>query len=139
LNIQLLRFVYDLKQGQKCKVADDIEFPHELDLNPWVEDKQNEGEEPKEEKKEAKVEGYSFIDPLQVPVERKEPEPVGNPEYKYELVAVLLHLGATPFGGHYVAHIKSTYVSIALIFLESWPLSNNHLGQISGTASMTKM
>lgn len=101
LNLQLLRFVYDTKQGKKCKVADDIDFPHELDLTPWV--KEFKPTEQAKGSQEKKTEGFS-LDPVAA-----ECTP-GNDEHKYQLVAVLLHLGATPFGGHYIAHIKSRFV-----------------------------
>uniref|UniRef100_A0A6B2KXB1 Ubiquitin carboxyl-terminal hydrolase n=1 Tax=Arcella intermedia TaxID=1963864 RepID=A0A6B2KXB1_9EUKA len=75
INIQLLRFIFDKKTSQKKKLTDPIEFPMELDMNPYIDHE-------------------SFSNPQ-------------PPEYfKYQLSAVLLHLGPSAHGGHYVVHLR---------------------------------
>ena len=83
--------MYDIKQQKKLKVAEAIEFPHEINFHQWL------SNEPVGEKSNA----FDVIDPLLKTADNN------DAENSYQLVAVLLHLGTTAFGGHYIAHIKS--------------------------------
>ena len=79
------------------------------------------------EEKPGATEGFDFVDPVAKDAAKKP----RNEDNVYELVAVLLHLGATPFGGHYIAHIKSRYLLIKTAIFTL-------LEQSSGIVSMIK-
>eukprot|EP01130_Rhizamoeba_saxonica_P005953 TRINITY_DN2361_c0_g1_i1.p1 TRINITY_DN2361_c0_g1~~TRINITY_DN2361_c0_g1_i1.p1 ORF type:complete len:938 (+),score=212.59 TRINITY_DN2361_c0_g1_i1:55-2868(+) len=66
LNIQLLRFLYDMRSGTKKKKNNAFTFPLELDMSEYVEEE----------------------------------------ESIYDLYAILIHIGQSAHGGHYVAHIR---------------------------------
>jgi len=73
LNVQLLRFVYDTKEGIKKKLTGVVSFPLELDTT-----------------KHCSLHTKSAYDKSNL----------------YQLTAVLLHIGTSANGGHYIAHIR---------------------------------
>ncbi|EKX40481.1 hypothetical protein GUITHDRAFT_52087, partial [Guillardia theta CCMP2712] len=79
LNLQLLRFVYDIKSGNRRKVSSQISFPKVLDLSNWCGQAKN-----------GKEMGAHCSE---------------NP-YLYELQCVIVHTGSSAVQGHYIAHVK---------------------------------
>lgn len=76
LNLQLLRFVYDVQRNVRQKLNSHIIFPEVLDMSPFL--------------------GNGDVGNL------SNSESSGV----YILSAVLIHRGSSPHSGHYIAHIK---------------------------------
>ncbi|ELR16489.1 ubiquitin domain containing protein [Acanthamoeba castellanii str. Neff] len=80
LNLQLMRFVYDIKTFQKRKLQDSIAFPLEIDMGKYMQE----------------------FDERQNEVENKR----RRKGLAYELVGVLIHVGPGANVGHYIAHTR---------------------------------
>ncbi|KAJ3225360.1 hypothetical protein HDU81_007969 [Chytriomyces hyalinus] len=83
LNIQLLRFVYDVVKQVKRKVRTTVCFPNTLDMNSYL-GKYNENGD------EKTCEG-------------------NGPQNVYTLSAVLMHRGTSAYAGHFIARIRDPF------------------------------
>ena len=93
LNLQLLRFVYDVNTNSRKKVVSSISFPKELDLGKWLKrDDGVAGSAGGKRRKTAGSQGAAAQD--------------GANKGMYDLEAVVLHTGASAVQGHYIAHVK---------------------------------
>lgn len=77
INFQLLRFVYDKQLTTKKKVRSKFSFPLTLGMSPYVGTKDSSNSSASSSDNDT-----------------------------YELSAVLIHKGASAYGGHYIAHIR---------------------------------
>lgn len=85
LNLQLLRFVYDVQKNARQKLNSHIIFPEILDMSPYFHDS---------------------IDAVSSSNSGDHDDSKNNPKHIYILTAVLIHRGSSPHSGHYIAHIK---------------------------------
>lgn len=92
LNLQLLRFVYDVQKNVRQKLNSYIIFPEILDMNPYFKDS-------------TRPRGTSF-DNLYLINGSPTMKPQSEKSNIYILSAVLIHRGSSPHSGHYIAHIK---------------------------------
>jgi ubiquitin carboxyl-terminal hydrolase 48 len=93
LNLQLLRFVYDVNTNSRKKVVSSISFPKELDLGKWLKSEDGvAGSAGGKRRKTTGSQGAAAQD--------------GANKGMYDLEAVVLHTGASAVQGHYVAHVK---------------------------------
>ncbi|KAJ3401817.1 hypothetical protein HDU80_005679 [Chytriomyces hyalinus] len=83
LNIQLLRFVYDVVKQVKRKVRTTVCFPNTLDMNSYL----GKGNDDSDEKI------FKGNDPQNV----------------YTLSAVLMHRGTSAYAGHFIARIRDPF------------------------------
>ena len=91
LNLQLLRFVYDVNTNSRKKVM--ISFPKELDPGKWLKrDDGVAGSAGGKRRKTAGSQGAAAQD--------------GANKGMYDLEAVVLHIWARSVQGHYIAHVK---------------------------------
>lgn len=112
LNVQLLRFKYDVRDGRKKKIRSRILVPLEIDMAPFLnmtrsklkfKKRENEGENAEPDAMEINLTNKGAD-------EDEEMKDVDS-EHVYVLTAVLNHQGASASGGHYTAYIlDSKYV-----------------------------
>nr|CAH8827160.1 unnamed protein product [Trichobilharzia regenti] len=96
LCIQLLRFTYDSKTGQRKKYKASIRLPDLLELTRVIDDKKTN----KQSSSEHSVECLSTD---------------SDPSYSaYRLCGVLLHIGNQPTSGHYIAVLRDSYNDISV-------------------------
>lgn len=99
LNLQLLRFVYDVQRNIRQKLNSHIIFPEILDMSPFLES----GMSIKSKKQNSLESMFSSNNNYNNLYSN------GNNQSKssiYILSAVLIHRGSSPHSGHYIAHIK---------------------------------
>lgn len=89
LNLQLLRFVYDIQRNVRQKLNSHIIFPEILDMNLYL-------------KNSARS---SSLD-LSIRNNNNSLTHASHKSNIYILSAVLIHRGSSPHSGHYIAHIK---------------------------------
>ena len=100
LNLQLLRFVYDVKSNSRKKVSSTINFPKVLNLSKWFKPPDLHvpavgGDKGQKNATRGRV--------------MPSPAAVGSweeTECVYELEATVMHTGASAVQGHYIAHVK---------------------------------
>lgn len=84
LNLQLLRFVYDVQRNSRQKLNSYITFPERLDMSPFLDASSSH----------------------HLPRQSRSASMSLSQSYMYTLTAVLIHRGSSPHSGHYIAHIK---------------------------------
>jgi len=77
LNIQLMRFVYDMERGRKKKLTKKVTFESELDLHPFIPNK----------------------------VDGKATKEVLKSQSRYTIYAILCHIGESATAVHYIVYI----------------------------------
>eukprot|EP00960_Hanusia_phi_P006406 183786-Hanusia_phi.AAC.2 len=112
LNLQLLRFVFDLKSGNRRKVNTQISFPKILDLSRWCGQAKSESSTPEQsgsEKRKRRKTEKAAANCVQAEKKAKENgvATVDN-TYLYELQCVIVHTGSSAIQGHYIAHVKES-------------------------------
>ena len=109
LNLQLLRFVYDVNSNSRRKVSSFVNFPKELDLSKWL----------KRSKQASSVGGGKRRKTASSACSDAAEESDGSAAAGgciYDLEAIVLHTGASAVQGHYVAHVKHPQTSVWLRF-----------------------
>lgn len=105
LNLQLLRFVYDVQRNIRQKLNSYIIFPEKLDMNPYLKDTN-----PKSRHNSLEISSrgnnYSYNDNRYLSTNGLSSGSRNNKSNIYILSAVLIHRGSSPHSGHYIAHIK---------------------------------
>lgn len=105
LNLQLLRFVYDVQRNIRQKLNSYIVFPEKLDMNPYLKDVNS-----KSRNNNLDISGrsnnYSYSDNRYLSMNGLSSGLRNNKSNIYILSAVLIHRGSSPHSGHYIAHIK---------------------------------
>lgn len=96
LNLQLLRFVYDVQRNVRQKLNSYIIFPEVLDMNPYL----SSASRSRMTLSEFTTRGYML------PNCNHNLKSSYNKSNIYLLSAVLIHRGSSPHSGHYIAHIK---------------------------------
>lgn len=94
LNLQLKRFEYDWDRDIRVKLNDEISFPMNLDMTPYLVDSQT--------LKDQQNSNHN----INTESEAANSEAVLGINASYELVGILVHSGSAGFG-HYYAFIKS--------------------------------
>lgn len=97
LNLQLLRFVYDVQRNVRQKLNSYITFPEILDMNPYLK-----GIDSKSKSLDLSVKNSNNYLSINGTSSRSQT----NKSNIYILSAVLIHRGSSPHSGHYIAHIK---------------------------------
>eukprot|EP01125_Pyxidicula_operculata_P020862 TRINITY_DN7838_c0_g1_i1.p1 TRINITY_DN7838_c0_g1~~TRINITY_DN7838_c0_g1_i1.p1 ORF type:complete len:1066 (+),score=243.03 TRINITY_DN7838_c0_g1_i1:1573-4770(+) len=105
LNFQLLRFKYDPKLGKK-KIMNTLYFPLSINTKRYF--------SPNRKNFKRRISSLSLIDKEKHHIDTEDNnEDYNNNEkgddddhHMYDLTAILLHLGASANGGHYIAHIR---------------------------------
>lgn len=96
LNLQLLRFVYDVQRGTRQKLNSYIIFPEILDMSHFL-------KETDVGTKTSTLEASSRNNNNYLTYNGSSSKSQSN---IYILSAVLIHRGSSPHSGHYIAHIK---------------------------------
>jgi len=101
LNLQLLRFVYDVQRNIRQKLNSYIIFPEFLDMNPYLKESN------------LKLRSNTLDYSIRNSIDNFHPSSNGtslrshnNRSNIYILSAVLIHRGSSPHSGHYIAHIR---------------------------------
>lgn len=116
LNLQLLRFVYDVQRNVRQKLNSHLIFPEVLDMNPYL---NNNNSNPSIVKHQLNSmlgssqnnNNYSSNNNNSITRQQQHSQKYSldnnnNKSNIYFLSAVLIHRGSSPHSGHYIAHIK---------------------------------
>jgi ubiquitin carboxyl-terminal hydrolase 48 len=99
LNLQLLRFVYDVKTNSRRKVSSTVNFPMTLDISKWLKNGNgNLAAGGKRRKTGVSESRGGAVD--------DQTASLAEGSCIYELEAVVLHTGASAVQGHYMAHVR---------------------------------
>lgn len=105
LNLQLLRFVYDVQRNIRQKLNSFIIFPEVLDMTPYLTDVKS-----KSDCLDIIYNNNNNINNSNINKNRylsiNGTSSKRNNSNIYILSAVLIHRGSSPHSGHYIAHIK---------------------------------
>lgn len=96
LNLQLLRFVYDVQRNIRQKLNSYIVFPEVLDMTSYLTDVKS--------KSNSLDIRNNYNDSRHLSINGTSSK--RNNSNIYILSAVLIHRGSSPHSGHYIAHIK---------------------------------
>lgn len=105
LNLQLLRFVYDVQRNIRQKLNSYIIFPEKLDMNPYLSNVTSKSRQNNLDISARNSYGYSDNRYLSTNG-LSSGSRTNNKSNIYILSAVLIHRGSSPHSGHYIAHIK---------------------------------
>jgi len=100
LNIQLLRFVYNIKVGHRVKVKHPIYFPTTINMKKFLAP----FHKPLLKRKGVGA-SHENIDIIIGSEDDPDAMDAEDDDFQYDLTAYLIHKGASSIGGHYVANI----------------------------------
>lgn len=105
LNLQLLRFVYDVQRNVRQKLNSHIVFPEVLDMEPYL-NNNNIDNNNIISNTNGKSNSYIGSQNSITRQQYQQQQLNNNKSNIYFLSAVLIHRGSSPHSGHYIAHIK---------------------------------